>query len=150
MKIALGGLKSPIKNLQQHGGEEKEKNCTERTDGETSSADTLEAARIKEEGGPATPATWRAPLWSRGLVYGAQAAFATGDPNSASVELPTTTAGSTPPQGTPSPRACLAAPCAPADNSSAPSSQALDPALLQAGQHPGGTGAAADPQEPAL
>lgn len=25
MKIALGGLKSPIKNLQQHGGEEKEK-----------------------------------------------------------------------------------------------------------------------------
>ena len=107
MKIALG-LKSPIENLQQHGGAKKEKNCTERTDGESSSANTLEAARIKEEGGPATPATQQAPLWSRGPVYGAQADFATGDPNSASVELPTTTAASTLPQGIPSPRACLA------------------------------------------
>lgn len=149
MKIALGGLKSPIKNLQQHGGEEKEKNCTERTDGETSSANTPEAARIKEEGGPATPATWRAPLWSRGLVYGAQADFATGDPNSASVELPTTTAGSTPPRVHPAPE--------PAWLLRAPQqTTALLPHLRLSTQHccrPAstlGTGAAADPQEPAL
>ena len=64
----VGGLKSPIKNLQQHGGAKNEKNCTERTDGESSSANILEAARIKEEGGPATPATQRALLWSRGPV----------------------------------------------------------------------------------
>lgn len=86
----------------------KEKNCAERTDGENSSANTLEAARIKEEGGPATPATRQAPLWACGPVGGARAAFATGDPNSTSVTLPTTTTASTPPPGTPSPRACLA------------------------------------------
>lgn len=102
MKIALGGLKSPIKNVYKYGGEEKEKNCTERTDGETSSANTIGGSKDQKSScGPATPAM-AAPLWSRGLAYGAQAAFATGDPNSASVELPTTTAGSTPPQGTPS------------------------------------------------
>lgn len=148
MKIALGGLKSPIKNLQQHGGEERRK--LHRKTEETSSADTLEAARIKRRRWSSNTSHMAAPLWSRGSWFmGPKQPL----PLGTSRCLCRTAHNHSWQHSTPGytqPQSLLGCSVRPSRQQLCPSSQALDPALLQAGQHPGGTGAAADPQEPAL
>ena len=51
MKIALGGLNHPSKNLQQHSGAKKQNNHTERITGEISLAETFQDLGRKKKGG---------------------------------------------------------------------------------------------------